>query len=120
METDSGDFMDDCIFCKIAKGEIPAEKLLETDELVAFKDIHPAAPFHALIVPREHVATLNDTAGKELLLGRMLSAAREVARKAGVDEAGYRTVINCNRGAGQEVFHLHMHVLGGRALGHMG
>lgn len=111
----------DCIFCKIAKGEIPAEKVLEDDSIVAFKDIRPAAPVHVLIIPKTHLATLNDiTLDTAALLGRMLSAAKDVAEKAGIAQSGYRTIINCNRGAGQEVFHLHMHVLGGRPLGAMG
>lgn len=109
----------DCIFCKIANGTIPAEKLLDDDHLVAFKDINPAAPVHILIVPKKHIATLND-AQDAMLLGRMLIAARDLAKKHGVSEEGYRTIVNCNRGAGQEVFHLHMHLMGGRRLGSMG
>ena len=112
--------MDDCIFCKIAKGEIPAEKLFENDEFVAFRDIRPAAPTHILLIPRAHIPTLNDAASHAELLGRMLAAAREIAGKAGIADSGYRTVINCNRNAGQEVFHLHLHILGGRQLGAMG
>lgn len=112
--------MDDCIFCKIAKGEIPAEKVMEDDTVVAFRDIHPAAPVHVLVIPKAHLPTLNDAGGEAALLGRMLTAAREVAAKAGIAQSGYRTIINCNRGAGQEVFHLHLHVLGGRPLGPMG
>lgn len=111
---------DDCIFCRIARGEIPAEKLLETEDLVAFNDINPTAPVHVLIVPREHIPTLNDAADKHGLLGKMLCAAHEIAKKSGVSEEGYRTVINTNRLAGQEVFHLHMHVIGGRPLKSMG
>lgn len=111
---------DDCIFCKIAKGEIPAEKVMEDDALVVFKDIRPAAPVHLLIVPKAHLPTLNDAGDQPALLGRMLVVAKEAAAKAGIAESGYRTIVNCNRGAGQEVFHLHMHVLGGRPLGSMG
>jgi histidine triad (HIT) family protein len=112
---------DECIFCKIAKGEIPAEKVLETEGLVAFKDIHPVAPTHVLIVPREHIPTLNDLTGEKMDIATdLLSAARDVAKKLGIAESGYRTIINCNRGAGQEIFHLHVHVLGGRPLQSMG
>lgn len=110
-----------CIFCKIAKGEIPAEKLFENEELVAFKDIHPAAPTHFLIIPKRHLSTLNDaTPSDEALLGRMLLAAKDISKRLEIAEGGYRTLINVNRGAGQVVFHLHMHVLGGRPLGTMG
>ena len=109
----------DCIFCKIAKGEIPAEKLLDNEDLVAFPDINPAAPVHILIVPKAHIATLNDVTD-EKILGKMLAAARDVAKKTGISDTGYRTIINCNRGAGQVVFHLHMHVVGGRPLESMG
>lgn len=109
----------DCIFCKIARKEIPAEIVWEDDEVVAFKDLHPAAPVHLLVVPKRHIATLND-AGDGALLGRLLLAAKDLAAKAGVAESGYRTLINCNRGAGQVVFHLHIHVLGGRPLAGMG
>lgn len=113
--------MDDCIFCKIAKGEIPAEKLLDDGEVIAFRDIHPAAPVHVLIIPKTHVPTLNDLSDQGAsIMGKMSVAARDLAKKLGVAESGYRTVVNCNRGAGQEVFHLHMHLLGGRQLGSMG
>ncbi|MFH0799595.1 MAG: histidine triad nucleotide-binding protein [Pseudomonadota bacterium] len=112
---------DECIFCRIVKGEIPAEKVHEDEDVVVFKDIHPAAPVHLLIVPRVHIPTLNDvTADQFPLLGKLLVTARDVAKKAGIAESGYRTIINCNRGAGQEVFHLHVHVLGGRPVGAMG
>jgi histidine triad (HIT) family protein len=112
---------DDCIFCRIAAGKIPAEKVLENEHLVAFNDIHPQAPTHVLIVPRQHIASLNDIAGEHLdLIGHVFEAARDVARKAGVAEGGYRVILNTNRDAGQEVFHLHFHVMGGRRLGSMG
>ena len=112
---------EECIFCRIAKGEIPAEKVLETETFVAFRDIHPAAPTHILIIPREHIPTLNDlTAEKMPIACQLLTAARDVAKKLGIAESGYRTIINCNRGAGQEIFHLHLHLLGGRPLQSMG
>lgn len=111
----------ECIFCRIAKGEIPSERLLENDDLVAFKDINPAAPVHILIVPKAHISTLNDLGEAHAgLLEKMFAAATELAKKTQVSESGYRTIINCNRDAGQEVFHLHMHLLGGRPLGKMG
>lgn len=112
---------DSCIFCKIARSEIPADKIFEDNEFLAFKDIRPAAPTHFLIIPKTHIPTLNDTTpGDTLLLGKMLATARNLAKKAGIAESGYRTIINCNRGAGQMVFHLHMHVLGGKPMGQMG
>ena len=112
---------DECIFCRIAKGEIPSEKIMEDDEIIAFKDIRPAAPVHILVIPKIHIPTLNDvTADKLPLLGKMVGAARDLAKKFGIAESGYRTIINCNKGAGQEVFHLHLHVLGGRPVGAMG
>jgi len=111
----------DCIFCKIARGEIPAKKLFEDDDLVAFDDINPAAPVHFLVIPKRHVETLDDvTAEHGPLLGRMLVAAARLAREKGVSEAGYRQVINCRKAAGQVVFHLHLHVLGGRDMRLMG
>lgn len=110
----------ECIFCKIAKGEMPADKLFEDEEIVAFKDINPAAPTHILIVPKAHIPTLNDIQADKLdILTKMISAARNLAKKAGIAEKGYRTVINCNREAGQEIFHMHLHVIGGRPLGKM-
>jgi histidine triad (HIT) family protein len=112
---------DECIFCRIAKGEIPAEKVLETEAFVAFRDIHPAAPTHVLIIPREHIPTLNDlTVEKAHIACGLLTTARDVAKKLGIAESGYRAIINCNRGAGQEIFHLHLHLLGGRPLQTMG
>lgn len=110
-----------CIFCKIVHGEIPCEKIFEDGDLIAFKDIHPAAPVHYLIVPKVHIPTLNDVStDKTSLLGKMLTTASELAKKAGIHEDGYRTIINCNKNAGQVVFHLHMHLLGGRDLRSMG
>ncbi len=111
----------DCIFCRIARGDIPAEIVLQDDDLVAFKDIHPAAPVHLLVVPRKHLPTLDDATPEDgALLGRMLLAAARLAREHGISEGGYRTIINCRAEAGQEVFHLHLHVLGGRRMRLMG
>jgi histidine triad (HIT) family protein len=107
----------DCIFCKIAAGEIPAQLVYEDERAVAFRDINPQAPAHVLVIPREHVASLAEAEdGHESLLGHLLLAAARVARAGGLAEAGYRTVINNGAGAGQTVFHLHLHVLGGRPL----
>jgi len=109
--------MEDCIFCRIARGEIPCGKVYENDRILAFDDIHPAAPVHVIIIPKEHVATLLDLKpGQQDLSEALLLAANEVARIKGVDEKGFRVVINCNREGGQVVFHLHVHVLGGRKL----
>ena len=112
---------EECIFCKIAKGEIPAEKVMEDEGFVAFKDIKPIAPTHILIIPREHIPTLNDlTRDNEKIAAGLFSMTRQVAKKTGIAESGYRTIVNCNRGAGQEIFHLHMHLIGGRELQGMG
>jgi histidine triad (HIT) family protein len=106
-----------CLFCKIVSGEIPSKKVYEDDELFAFEDINPQAPLHVLIVPRRHVATLNDLqANDDALVGSMIRCAAALAKKGGVDGSGYRTVFNCNSHAGQSVFHIHLHVLGGRSL----
>ncbi len=109
--------MVDCLFCKIVAGTIPATLVHQDEEVVAFADINPQAPLHVLVVPRRHVATLNDlTADDEALAGRMLRTAASIATSHGYAERGYRTVFNCNADAGQTVFHLHLHVLAGRGL----
>lgn len=106
--------MSDCIFCKIIAGQIPAKKVHESDELLAFHDTNPQAPVHVLLVPRRHIASLNHAdAQDEALLGRMLLVARGLARELGIESA-YRLVNNCGSAAGQSVFHLHLHLLGGR------
>lgn len=106
-----------CIFCKIVAGGIPAEKVYEDDGAIAFRDINPQAPVHVLVIPREHIASL-DAAGEadEAKLGQLMLAAARVARQEGLSEGGYRTVVNTGAGAGQSVFHIHLHVLGGRPL----
>lgn len=110
--------MSDCLFCKIAEGKIPAKLAYQDENYVAFHDINPQAPTHVLIIPRRHVATLNDlTAGDNDLVGGMFLVAQKLAAELGIAESGYRCVFNCNAGAGQSVFHIHMHVLGGRAMG---
>ncbi len=110
--------MTDCLFCKIVAGEIEADKVHEDADTLAFRDIDPQAPTHVLVVPRRHIATLNDiTAQDAALIGKLFLAARQIAEAAGIAESGYRTVINCNAEAGQSVWHLHLHVLGGRPMG---
>ena len=106
----------DCLFCRLVRGEIPAAIVAETPECVAFRDINPQAPVHVLVIPREHVASL-DEARDAALVGRLALLAAEIARREGVAEFGYRTVINTNADAGQSVAHLHLHLLGGRRLG---
>jgi histidine triad (HIT) family protein len=106
--------MTDCIFCKIAAGEFNTEFIAETDDYAAFNDLNPQAPVHVLVIPKKHSASLNETESKELL-GTLLSGAKEVAEKTGIAD-GYRVVINTGREAGQTVFHLHLHVLGGREM----
>ncbi|HWS85492.1 MAG TPA: histidine triad nucleotide-binding protein [Pyrinomonadaceae bacterium] len=106
-----------CIFCKIVAGGIPAAKIFEDERAVVFRDINPQAPTHALVIPRAHVASLNEAGeGDEALLGHLLLIAARVAREEGLGESGYRTVINTGAGAGQSVFHIHVHLLGGRSL----
>jgi histidine triad (HIT) family protein len=105
-----------CIFCKIAAGEIPADKVLEEDDLIVFRDLNPQAPTHLLIIPRKHIATMNDAnEADEALLGRLLTACSRAAAAEKLSE--YRIVNNCGESAGQSVFHIHLHVLGGRSLG---
>jgi histidine triad (HIT) family protein len=112
-----GDFGMDCIFCKVVAGEIPTEFLYEDESVVAFNDIKPHAPHHMLIVPRKHIATINDlTEEDNVLVGQMFQTAKHLAKKLGVAEEGYRLVMNCNEGAGQTVFHIHLHFLSGRPL----
>jgi histidine triad (HIT) family protein len=107
----------ECLFCRIVRREIPADVIHETDELVAFRDIHPQAPVHVLVIPKRHIPTLNDlTPADGGLVGELVLAAAELARREGIAEAGYRTVVNCNAGAGQSVFHVHLHLLGGRDM----
>ncbi|MCZ6696100.1 MAG: histidine triad nucleotide-binding protein [Acidobacteria bacterium] len=107
--------MVDCLFCKIARKEIPAKIAFEDQQVVAFEDISPQAPTHTLIIPREHFATLNDVgAEQEGMLGHMMLVATRIAKDKGLHEKGYRLVANCLESAGQSVFHIHLHVLGGR------
>jgi histidine triad (HIT) family protein len=110
--------MPDCVFCRIVRGEIPAKKVVETDDVLAFDDVSPVAPVHVIVVPKKHIATLNDAADAEaVILGGLLLGAKSAAAKKGLSEKGYRTVINTMAGAGQAVFHVHVHVMGGRPFG---
>ncbi len=110
--------MEDCLFCRMAKGEIKPDIVYEDDDVIAFRDINPQAPVHVLVVPRRHIATTNDLEPADAeLTGRLIMAARDIAASEGVDDTGYRLVMNCNEGAGQSVFHLHLHLLAGRRLG---
>jgi histidine triad (HIT) family protein len=116
---DEGDAMTDadCLFCRIVAGEIPSDRVLEDDEVIAFRDINPRAPVHVLVIPRRHIASaadLDETDGP--LLGRLFAAAAQVARDSGITEGGFRIVTNVGRGAGQSVDHLHFHVMGGRSF----
>ncbi len=110
--------MDDCIFCKIAAGQIPSRKVVETEDVLVFWDIRPTTPVHCLAIPKKHIASL-DKAGPEdaRILGSVALAAAEAARQLGVADSGYRLVANTNRDGGQEVFHVHFHLLGGRRFG---
>lgn len=110
--------MNDCLFCKIVSGDINADIVHETEHTMAFRDINPQAPTHVLIIPRRHVETINDLDGSNVEdIGRLFLAAKEIATKEGLSESGYRVAMNCNADAGQTVFHLHLHLLGGRQLG---
>jgi len=105
----------DCLFCKILTGDIPADIIYESENAVAFRDINPQAPTHVLIIPRKHIATINDIAEDDhTIVGSLYSAAREIAQQEGFSDEGYRAVMNCNEAAGQTVFHIHLHLLGGR------
>lgn len=107
----------DCIFCKIIEGQIPATILYQDDMVMAVDDIQPKAPTHKLILPRKHIATLNDLTEEDtLLVGHIIQTAKLLAKELGIAEEGYRTVFNCNTWGGQVVFHIHLHLLGGRAM----
>jgi histidine triad (HIT) family protein len=109
---------DDCLFCKILAGEIPADIVFESDTAIGFRDINPQAPTHVLIIPRRHISTINDLEeGDREFVGDLYLAAKQIASDEDLSEAGYRAVMNCNEGAGQSVFHIHLHLLGGRGLG---
>ncbi|OCG17068.1 HIT domain-containing protein [Gilliamella sp. WF3-4] len=108
------------IFSKIIRKEIPADIVFQDDKVTAFRDISPQAPKHILIIPNKLIPTINDvTEQDEVILGHMVTAAAKIAKQEGIDESGYRLIMNCNKDAGQEVFHIHMHLLGGKNLGRL-
>ena len=107
---------DDCLFCRIVRGEIPAKIVAETEHCVAFRDIDPKAPVHVLVIPREHVPSLSE-AKDPAVVGRLALLAADIAAREGIAESGYRMVLNTNADAGQTVFHVHLHLLGGRRMG---
>jgi len=108
---------DDCLFCKILAGDIPADIIYESDTAVAFRDINPQAPTHVVIIPRKHIATINDIETEDQsVVGSLFTAAGEIAAQEGHADAGYRVAMNCNESAGQTVFHIHLHLLGGRSF----
>ena len=109
--------MSDCLFCKMVAGEIKPDTVYEDDDVLAFRDISPQAPTHVLVVPKRHISTINDLNETDAeLVGKLYLAAKQVGQIDGISESGYRTVMNCNAGAGQSVFHIHLHVLGGRGM----
>ncbi len=108
----------DCLFCKIVAGDIPAEIIYESEAAIAFRDVNPQAPTHVLIIPRKHIATINDIdEGDEPTVGHLYMAAKAIAAAEGIADDGYRVVMNCNEAAGQTVFHIHLHLIGGRTMG---
>ena len=110
--------MSDCLFCKMVTGEIKPDVVYEDDAVMAFRDVNPQAPLHVLVIPRVHIATTNDLTDENAdIVGRLYLAAKQIAADEGVAEPGYRMVMNCNPGAGQSVYHIHLHLLGGRAMG---
>jgi histidine triad (HIT) family protein len=109
--------MNDCLFCKIRDGQIPAKLVAEEADAIAFRDINPQAPTHILVVPKKHIATLNDITDEDAaLIGRLHLLARKLAAQEGIAESGYRVLFNTNRSAGQTVWHIHLHLLGGRPM----
>ena len=109
--------MSDCLFCKILDGDIPCDRVYENDQVIAFRDVNPQAPTHILVIPHKHIPTVNDlTAEDKNIVAEMMLAAQAIAKQEGIEESGYRLVMNCNEGAGQTVFHIHLHILGGRRM----
>ena len=110
--------MEDCLFCKIAKGEIPSQKVFENDEILAFKDINPIAPIHILVIPKKHITSLAHIQKvDEELIGRIYGAINTISEEQGFKQDGYRVIVNCGKNGGQEVMHLHFHIIGGKKLG---
>lgn len=110
--------MEDCVFCKIIKGEIPSEKVYEDEEVLAFKDINPAAPIHILVIPKKHIETLLDVEEADsYLISHVYQVINKITKEIGIDKEGFRVIVNCGKDAGQEVMHVHFHLLAGRKLG---
>ena len=110
--------MEDCLFCKIIKGEIPSTKVYEDDEILAFNDINPAAPIHILVIPKKHIASLAHMEKEdEAIVGKIYGVINKIAEEKGFKESGYRVIVNCGKDAGQEVMHLHFHILAGGKMG---
>lgn len=110
--------MEDCVFCKIIKGEIPSEKVYEDEEILAFKDIDPAAPIHILVIPKKHIENLLEVKEEDsYLIGHIYQVINKIARDMGIEQDGFRVIVNCGKDAGQEVMHVHFHMLAGRKLG---
>ena len=110
--------MEDCLFCKIIKGEIPSTKVYEDDEILAFNDINPAAPIHILVIPKKHIASLAHMEKEdEAIVGKIFGVINKIAEEKGFKESGYRVIVNCGKDAGQEVMHLHFHILAGAKFG---
>lgn len=118
MRMKGGEIMEDCIFCKIIKGEIPSAKVYEDDKILCFKDINPEAPVHVLIIPKKHIRSLNELEdGDKDIISYIFMKGKELAESFGINEKGYRIVMNCGDDAGQTVKHMHFHLLGGRVFG---
>lgn len=110
--------MDNCIFCKIIKGEIPSEKVYEDEEILAFKDINPAAPIHILVIPKKHIETLLDVKEEDnYLIEKIYTTINKIAKDLGIEKDGFRVIANCGKDSGQEVMHIHFHLLAGKKLG---
>ena len=110
--------MEDCLFCKIIKGEIPSSKVYEDDEILAFNDINPAAPIHILVIPKKHISSLADMKKEdEVIVGKIYGVINQIAEDQGFNKDGYRVIVNCGKDAGQEVMHLHFHILAGAKFG---
>lgn len=110
--------MEDCLFCKIIKGEVPSKKVYEDEYVYAFHDIEPTAPVHILVIPKNHISTLNDVNSENsAVISKIYEAIAKIAKQEGIDKDGYRVVSNCNKMAGQTVFHIHFHLIGGREMG---
>ncbi len=109
--------MNDCLFCKILEGDIPTHLVYQDDQVIAFNDINPQAPIHLLVIPRKHISTLNEITDADTpIVGHMVKIAQQLAQANNLDEKGYRMVMNCNEHGGQTIFHIHLHLLGGRQL----